>query len=193
LYFVRGFDQSAKRFIYEVNPRFGNTRPSVAALYNPFRVTLDVSFSLTGDVGKQQLEVYLRPTRGADGSRPPADTILRRLRSTGMSPVSPHFWIRANADSLLLSPEQVTAIEAAAAHRSAAIDSTYRALAVELAGLPRDYNVDVVVKRIQAVNSSIFQWPASETEVIKRILTPIQLRLLPAEFARSFGLTATKP
>ena len=31
LYYVRGFDPAAKRFIYDVNPRFGNTRPSVSA------------------------------------------------------------------------------------------------------------------------------------------------------------------
>ncbi|HEX3866771.1 MAG TPA: hypothetical protein VHV78_08470 [Gemmatimonadaceae bacterium] len=113
LYYVRGFDPTSQRFLYEVNPRFGNTRPALGALYNPFRVTLDFSFSLNGNTARQQLEVYLRPTRSAPGVRPPADTILHRLRSTSISGISPYYWIIDNADSLLLTPAQLTRIEAA--------------------------------------------------------------------------------
>lgn len=183
LYFVRGFDPAANRFLYEVNPRFGNTRPSVAALYNPFRITLDVSFSINGNVQKQQLSVYLRPTRGAPGQRPPADTILKRLHSTGASPVSAYYWIIANADSLLLSPEQLTAATAGAARRAAWIDSTYAALAKELAALPENYDADAAMQRVQRVNQSIFQWPESESAFLRGLLTPIQLRLLPSMLA----------
>ena len=191
LYFVRGFDQSAKRFVYEVNPRFGNTRPSIAALYNPFRVTLDVSFSLSGNVSRQQTEVYLRPTRNAPGVRPPVDTILRRLRSTGASLVSAYYWIVANSDSLLLSPEQLNGINAGASRRQVKIDSTYRALAEELAALPASFDPDQVTRRIQTVNSSIFTWPDSESAYIRGILSPLQFRLLPESLVRM--LTPTPP
>ncbi|HEY4216184.1 MAG TPA: carboxypeptidase-like regulatory domain-containing protein [Gemmatimonadaceae bacterium] len=193
LYFVRGFDPTTQHFTYEVNPRFGNTRPSISQFLNPFRVTFEVSFSVNGNVQRQQLEVYMRPTRGAPGVRPPADTILRRLRSTGFSATSPFFWIISNADSLLLSPQQLSEMQASADRVRAMTDSTYKALAIELANLPAGYNPDTVSERIQTVSSTIFRFPPSESAVISRVLTPIQFRLLPATFARSFNLTAPKP
>jgi hypothetical protein len=58
--------------------------------------------------------------------------------------------------------------------------------------LPADFNPDVVTKQVQEVNQSIFGWPPSETVFLLGVLTPIQLRLLPAGFARSF-LTPRKP
>ena len=193
LYYVRGFNPTAKQFIYDVNPRFGNTRPSVSALYSPFRITVDISFSLNGNVSKQQLEIYLRPTRSSPGVRPPADTILRRLRSTGISAASPYFWIMANADSLLLSREQVAELNAGAERRRVAIDSTYEALARELAALPVVYDADAAMKRVQETNRSIFNWPASEAVFLRRVLTPIQIRLLPAGFERNYLTGSERP
>jgi hypothetical protein len=184
LYFVRGFDQSARRFVYEVNPRFGNTRPSVAALYNPFRVTLDVSFSLNGNVARRQVEIYLRPTRSAPGVRPPADTILRRLRSTGAFPIDPYRWIIQNADSLLLTRDQVATVTAAQKRRDAAIDSMYKALANELASLPPKYDIDDVTKRTNDAQRRIFEWSDSDRAELRRTLTPIQTRLLPVTISR---------
>ena len=193
LYYVRGFDPTRTRFIYDVNPRFGNTRPSLGAVLHPFRVTVDISFTLNGNVAKQQVMVYLRPTRNAPGARPPADTILRRLRSTGISAASPYYWLLANADSLLLSPEQLNALTAGQARRTATIDSTYKALSVELATLPAEFDADAVVKRVQVVNSSIFQWPANEAAFLRSVLTPIQVRLLPTGFEKNFLSPSSKP
>jgi hypothetical protein len=179
LYLVRGFDQANKRFIYDVNPRFGNTRPSIAALYNPFRITFDISFSLNGNVARRQVELYLRPTRSAPGVRPPVDTIFRRLRSTGITPIDNYYWMLANADSLLLSREQVATITAAQTRRRAKVDSLYRGMAAELANLPASYDADAVTKRVQQVNQQIFSQPPSEVEEIRNTLTAIQFRLLP--------------
>ncbi len=186
LYFVRGFDAVSRRFSYEVNPRFGNTRPSVAALYNPFRVTLDVSFSLTPNVQKQQVKYYLRPTRSAPGKRPPADTILARVRNLGASPASPSGWVLANADSLLLSPEQVSVIQGALAQTRIAFDSTYRALAQHLAELPEIFDPEVVTRRILETNRAAFD-TSKESATIRATLTPIQIRLLPPSLQRSIG------
>jgi hypothetical protein len=178
LVYVRGFDPATKQFLYEVNPRFGNTRPSLGAYVNPFRVTVDFTFSLTGNAQMQQLNIYLRPTRSAPGQRPPADTILKRLRSTGVSPASPYGWILANSDSLLLSPEQANALNADAARYYARIDSTYHGFAAELAGLPADYNPDVALQRMNQFNNTLYD-SSPEGIVIRGVLTPIQLRLLP--------------
>jgi hypothetical protein len=67
LYYVRGFDQTSREFTYDVNPNFGTTRPALAALYAPFRVTLEISFNITGDIARRTVQMYLRPTRSAPG------------------------------------------------------------------------------------------------------------------------------
>jgi hypothetical protein len=193
LYVVRGFDPTTQRFTYDVNPRFGNTRPSLSALLNPFRVTLEFSFSLNGNIQRQQLDVYMRPTRGAPGVRPPADTIYRRLRSTGASAASPFGWIILNADSLLLSPEQLSAIQAGQDRLRSRTDSTYKAIAAELASLPAEYEPDAVNARIQqATRPSGNTATNGDGALIGRVLTAIQFRLLPQNFARQFDIPAPK-
>jgi hypothetical protein len=193
LYYVRGFNQSTKQFIYDVNARFGNTRPSLSALYNPFRVTIDVTFSLNGNTQKQRVEQLLRPTRNAPGTRPPADTIVRRL-TNGPTPVSPFYWVLANTDSLLLSRDQVAAVNAGAEQQRAYVDSIYKALANELARAPSDYDIDALIKRVQAGENSIFsESPKRAGDALRAILTPIQLRLLPPEWVRTFNLGPPKP
>ena len=193
LYYVRGFDQSTRQFNYDVNPQFGKTRPSISALYNPFRVTIDLSFSLNGDVLKQRAEQMIRPTRGAPNSPAPADTIFRRLRSSGISAASPFYWIVSNADSLLLSPEQLGAVTAALERQQARIDSTFRALAQDLSRLPKERDLDAISKSISEAENTAFQKiPRQEASMLTTILTPIQFRLLPPSFARDFNIDPPK-
>ncbi|HEY4219492.1 MAG TPA: carboxypeptidase-like regulatory domain-containing protein [Gemmatimonadaceae bacterium] len=193
LYFVRGFDPTTQRFIYEVNPRFGNTRPSLAALLNPFRVTIDFSFSITPNLARQNFDVYVRPTRSAPGVRPPADTIYRRLTSSAVGTVSPFAWIVTNADSLLLTPEQLSAVEAVQAHARVRTDSTNRAIANYLASLPMDADPAAALAHMNDARRSINPTNNGDGALIGRILTPIQFRLLPADFARISSIPAPKP
>jgi hypothetical protein len=74
----------------------------------------------------------------------------------------------------------VQALTAAQDHYRFRIDSTWRALAIDLAALPKDYNPEAAIKRINDANI-VFR-PASaaqEGAIIRQILTPIQFRLLP--------------
>jgi hypothetical protein len=194
LYYVRGFDQTTRQFIYEVNPRFGNSRPAVSALFNPFRITAELSFTLNGNVQHQRAEQMMRPTRNEPGVRPPIDTIYRRVSPNGISPMSPFYWVLANADSLLLTPEQQSAISSGAAQEAARNDSAFKALATELHALPRDFDMDSVVKRLREVNDYVFSGSGKRAAgVIRGVLTPIQLRLLPPSFSQSFDLGPTPP
>ena len=180
LYYVRGFDQSTRQFIYTVNPRFGNTRRGISTIGSPFRITAEVNFSLNGNVLNQRSEQLLRSTRNAPGVRPPADTIVRRLTAGGGTPLSPFYWVLANADSLLLTREQLNAITAAAERMRVSSDSTYRALAEELARTPKDYDINAITKRVQQGNEEVFSAaPQRGADELKKLLTPIQFRLLP--------------
>jgi len=74
LYNVRAFDPAGLGFVYEVNPRFGTTRPAQNTLRAPFRVTLDVSMSLGRPATVQQLERWLLGvTAGLDRSSRPTN------------------------------------------------------------------------------------------------------------------------
>ena len=193
LYYVRGFDAATKQFIYEVNPRFGNTRPLLSALYNPFRVTIDISFSLNGNTQRQRVEQLLRPTRTSPGARPPADTIIRRLTS-GPTPASPIYWVLNNADSLLLSREQLAAVNSGVEQQKIYVDSTYKALANDLLRAPSNPDMDALVKRLQQGENDVFSGAGKRAaETLRSILTPIQLRLLPADLVRMYNLNPPKP
>jgi hypothetical protein len=192
LYVVRGFDPTTQRFTYEVNPRFGNTRPSLGALLNPFRVTLDFAFTLNGNIARQQLEIYTRPTRGAPGVRPPADTILRRMLPNGPAPIVLFSWIIANADSLLLTRTQLADIRSAQAAARAKTDSIYKGLSVELEKLPADYDPDLVTAHIADVRR--LQTNSSEVgAIVSRVLSRIQIALLPPQYLRMYNVPLPGP
>jgi hypothetical protein len=185
---VDGFDPASKRFLYRVNPRFGVPSQGAAAITSPFRVSLDVSFTLNGNVQHAQIAYWLRSPKGRPGQRPPSDTILSRMIAQGVAPASPYTWIIVNSDSLLLSDEQLRSVIDARTRFSTAVDSVWRALADDLAARPDKYDPDVVQKRIDSANTAVYtDLTRRQGAILSRILTPIQLRLLPASIARAVG------
>ena len=186
LYLVRGFDASSRRFVYEVNPRFGSQPGRAAALSAPARLTIDISFNVTPSYQKQQVEYYLRPTRSQPDRRPPADTILLRMQSSGMSPSSWLRWVLANQDSLLLSAEQVRDLTRVTEDLAETRRRLWRTLAEDLAALPEEFDAEAAMQRITDTNRAVFATTA-ETDAIVRILTPIQIRLLPESLQRDLS------
>ena len=85
LFTVRGWDPTTQRFLYAVNPRFGNTRPSATTLRAPFRLTLDVSVDIGRQIEEQQVDRWLKPGRngrgGAQGRRAGAEAPVRSERA----------------------------------------------------------------------------------------------------------------
>ncbi|MDQ2664976.1 MAG: carboxypeptidase regulatory-like domain-containing protein [Gemmatimonadota bacterium] len=183
LYYVRGFDASARRFQYEVNPRFGATDQARTTLRAPFRATIDVSFNLTPDVAQQQLERYLGPGRGGrPGPRLTVDDLIRRY-SRNVS--DPYQAIISEADSLLLSREQVAALQKADVSYRAQIDALWLSLATNFAALGDHYDVATAVARQEdalAQGREITRLHIRAT--LGNILTAIQLQLMP--YARTY-------
>ncbi len=183
LYYVRGFDASARRFQYEVNPRFGATDPARTTSRAPFRATIDVSFNLTPDVAQQQLERYLGPGRGGrPGPRLTVDDLVRRYaRNVG----DPYQAIITEADSLLLTREQVEALRTADVSYRAQIDSLWLSLATNFAELGDRYDVASAVRRQEdalAQGRELTRLHIRAT--LGDILTAIQLQLMP--YARTY-------
>lgn len=178
LYHVRGFDAAARRFNYEVNPRFGATDAARSTLRAPFRLTLDFSVNLSPDFAQQQLERYLGPGRGGrPGPRLTIDELRTRYaRNVG----DPYRAIIAEADSLLLSREQVDALAAAGSRYRLRIDSLWSALATEFSEFGDRYDVAAAVRRQEsALEQGREMSRADVRSSLGDILTPIQLRLMP--------------
>jgi len=182
LYYVRGFDSTAKQYKYEVNPRFGDTRPSATAFRVPFRATLDVRIDFSRDGEAQQLDRLLNPGRhGNGGTKLDSAAIVKRYCGN-----LPDWYseILQFTDSLLLTRDQVDALRSAKADYSARIMGHWSAWSNELARMPDHYDVSDLVKR----QGKVIQegWDIAQAEAhatLPKILTPIQLRLLPGNAA----------
>ena len=72
----RGFDATAQRFRYDVNPRFADTRPGRTLLRDPFRIVIDFSIDLSTDYDLQQLRRAVEPVKV-----PPGGSVARPIRS----------------------------------------------------------------------------------------------------------------
>ena len=178
LYSVRGFDPAANRFIYTVNSRFGDTRPSGTTMRAPFRVTLDISVNLAPDPYESFVKRWLRPGRhGFEGPRLAAAAIKQtydRILS------DPYRGILEEADSLLLSRTQVDSLQHAQATYRAARDSVLLGFATYLANQGDDYDIKEAVKRQLAVMDSTTELGhISIRRVLPTILDRLQLRMLP--------------
>src|SRR6185312_11601540 len=128
---VRGFDATTERFLYAVNPRFGSTSTSSNTIRAPFRLTLDVSVDLAPPQTKQQMDRWLGEAgRGAHVS---SDDLVRRFQRTVPDPYAE---VIQQADSLLLTQQQIVELQRADDRYRSHVDSTWTALARYLAALP---------------------------------------------------------
>jgi hypothetical protein len=174
---VRGFDPTAKRYVYEVNPRFGSTRAAQRLARVPFRVTLDFMFDLGIPLAKQQAMKLLNPGRnGHAGKRLPVDTIVKKL---GNQVPDVYEVVMEESDSLLLSRDQVDSLKAAQVGYRARMDSLWRATATTLVAYGDDYDADAAMHIIDDATEQGWLIGRDQLPALERILSPLQIRLAP--------------
>jgi hypothetical protein len=131
LFVPRGFDATAQRFRYDVNPRFADTRPNRTLLREPFRIVIDFSLQLSTDYNLQQLRRAVEPVKTPDGwHRRSADSIAAYYLSNTSSV---HKALLRETDSLFLTRAQVTALQRADSVFSERVRGVYRPLGELLA------------------------------------------------------------
>jgi hypothetical protein len=93
--------------------------------------------------------------------------------------------ILEQSDSLLLKPAQVTELKNAQARSIAHTDSMWMQLAESLSRIGDDYDVRALVEGAQkSAADSVYEFIRVDIqETLPTILTPVQLRLLPANAA----------
>jgi hypothetical protein len=183
LYQVRGFDQTAQRYVYQVNPRFGNTNPAFSTFRTPFRLTLDFRMSLGPNAQEQAVVLNMRIKPPLVGTRATADTLQNRYvcgtasGANGYSDIY-RFLLRLS-DSLALSRDQVEKMQVRQKFMRAKADSVYGQLARYLFALPADYDVKDAAKHVTDTETDMWKLIYGESAFLKELLTPGQVRLLP--------------
>jgi len=176
LFVPKGFDASAKRFRYDVNPRFADTRANRTLYREPFRLVVDFSFQLSTDFSLQQLRRAVEPVKTAEGwQRRTADSIAAfYLQNTS----SVHKALLEQTDSLFLSRGQVTALQAADSVFSDRVREVFLQLGEYLArgnGAAGKSEMDSASKASKAYWRIFWEQP----EIADSIVTPAQKALFP--------------
>lgn len=178
LYNVRGFDPATRQYVYDVNPRFGDTRPRYGFGRVPFGITLDFSIDLAPPRDLQIVDMQLRPGRnGHPGPRLSVDDV-RHLYRVAMP--DPFRAILEESDSLMLSRDQVDALTKAGDEYEVRRDTIVTAVAAYLTGIGDRYSTkDVVGKQDELLGGL---WDLGHTSIrrtLPGILNRFQLKMLP--------------
>jgi hypothetical protein len=172
----RGFDATQKRFLYDVNARFADTRPANTVLRNPFRIVVDVSLNLSTDFDLQQLRRAVEPVKTPDGwSRRTADSIAAFYLSN-TSDI--HKVLMSESDSLFLSASQLSALRRA----DSTFSSRIRALYVPLGQFLAKGNGGAGKAELDSVQATQkLYWKVfwEQPEIADSIITPVRRELIP--------------
>jgi hypothetical protein len=172
----RGFDATSKRFLYDVNARFAETRPANTVLREPFRIVMDVSLNLSTDYDLQQLRRAVEPVKGPEGwIRRSADS-LAAFYLSNTSDI--HKVLLSESDSLFLSASQIAALRRVDSVYSARVRAVYVPLGQFLSkgnGGAGKAELDSVQATQKAYWKIFWQQP----EIADSIITPVQRELIP--------------
>jgi hypothetical protein len=172
----RGFDASAKRFKYDVNPRFADTRAGRSFALDPFRIVIDFSINLSTDFNLQQLRRAVEPVKTKAGwERRSADSLASfYMQNTS----SIHKLLIDNSDSLFLSKAQVAELQKADSVFSARVRAIYIPLGEFLAkqgGVANKTQLDSATATEKAYWKIFWEQP----EIAGAIVTVSQRELIP--------------
>jgi len=174
---VRGFDPAARRFRYEVNPRFGSTAQSVSATRNPVALTLALSLDIGPSRERQNLTQTLDRGRTRPGTRIP-ENLLRAVYGTG-GIINPMATILGQADSLRLTGAQADSLATLNRWYVVRLDSIWRPVIRGFAGLPDRYDESAVYRRYRAAREASVDLLVALAPRVRGLLTASQRRRLP--------------
>jgi hypothetical protein len=180
LLFVRGFDPTARRFKYEVNQRFGSTRPQQSTTYAmPF-----MSIGIALDIGMPRERQLLTQRLDAGRGRPGTRTNASVLAAFGTSTIpNPMFFILQQSDSLKLSRAQADSMAALSRTFARFTDSVWTPVASYLAALPDRYDTGEAYERYVSARARTVDFLLTLVPHARAVLTPAQRRRLPKQVA----------
>lgn len=177
LLYVRGFDATTNSFKYEVNERFGSTRPrETTQRANPMAVTAQLRFDVGPTRERQQLLQQLDRGRTRSGNKPSLQQ-LRQTANVGL--INPMQQLLQQADTLKLTRKQADSLATLNRWYVLRSDSIWTPVARFLADLPDRYNHDEAYDRYRTAREQSVDMLIKVVPGIRQLLTPAQIRILP--------------
>jgi len=177
LLFVRGFDATSRRYLYEVNQRFG----SAAVTQMATRLPVTLTAMLRVDVGptreRQALTSMLDRGRVVSGLRMPEPLIKALVGTNAIT--NPMAQILRQADTLALSPTQADSVAVLNRRYTIVLDSIWTPVARYLAALPDRYDQGDAYEHYRTAREATVDALMRLAPPMKALLTPEQWRRLP--------------
>lgn len=180
LLYVRGFDAATNTFKYQVNERFGSTRPSQTSQRSPTSITAIVRYDIGPSREREQLMQQLDRGRSRPGNKPS----LQQLRGTAnVGIINPMQQLLQQSDSLKLTRQQADSIATLNYHYIHASDAIWTPTAKFLAELPDVYNHSEAYDRYKRAREQTVDLLIKIAPELKHLLTSEQYRMLPTSLA----------
>jgi hypothetical protein len=177
LLYVRGFDPQARRFVYQVNPRFGNTSPTSSALRNPVAITALVRVDLGPTRERQVLTRTLDQGRKTPGPKATAAELRAAYGNAGL--INPMSVILRSADSLALTGAQADSVATLNRWYLVRLDSIWGPVVRDYAALPNQYSQRAAYARYVRAREGSVDLLMKLAPALHGLLTPAQRRRLP--------------
>lgn len=175
---VRGFDPALQRFRYEVNQRFGATRPQALTMRSPVSVTVSMRMDLGPLRERQVIAQQLSQGRTQRGAVVP-EAMLRSLGSGSVQ--NPMAAILREQDSLRLSAGQADSIASMNRRYTYRTDSLWTPVARTLAALPREFAERDAYRQYLRARRTQIEMLMHVAPTVRGLLTPEQRAKLPPE------------
>lgn len=180
LLFVRGFDPATRQFKYEVNQRFGSTRPQQAVSRALPYLSLGFNLDIGAPRERQLLTQRLDMGRGRPGNRQSAESM--KLLGTTTIP-NPMNMILQQQDSLGLSRKQADSLASLSYKFALFADSVWTPVSNYLSGLGEAYESGAAYSRYVAAREKTVDFLLTLVPDAKDVLTASQRRKLPPQIA----------
>lgn len=186
LLYVRGFDQGAQTFRYDVNQRFGNVSPQLSAIRSPVAVTVQMRFDLGPTRERQILIQSLDRGRTTTGSKAQQPQLRAQYGNAGLP--NPMATILRQADTLQLTSPQADSLATMNRWYLIRLDSIWAPLVKELAELPDNYDREKVYQKYTKARQGSVDLLVRLAPRMTRLLSKEQRRKLPPFIASYLDL-----
>ena len=180
LLFVRGFDPAAREFRYEVNQRFGSTRPRESMTHALPFISLGVGIDLGVPRERQLLTQRLDAGRKRPGDRANAES----MKNLGTSSIpNPMAMILTQQADLRLTRAQADSLATLSYKFSVFADSVWTPIAERLASLPAGYAHSEAYRRYVSARERTVDYLLTLIPLANGVLTTSQRRRLPLQIS----------
>ncbi|HEX6558795.1 MAG TPA: hypothetical protein VF021_05015, partial [Longimicrobiales bacterium] len=177
LLYVRGFDAATRQYRYEVNQRFGATRPQYLTMRSPATLTATIRFDLGPTRERQMLSQQLASGRKLPGS-PMPEQLYRGM--TAGSIMNPMAAILRSQDTLQLSALQADSVASMNRRYTYRADSLWTPVARYMAQLPKQYSEAEAYNRYRNARHNQIDMLSRMVSATRDLLTGEQRRKLPS-------------